>query len=317
MVSPQAPARPKGPQGRRVRVRKWQGTKWSGWRTFQSANKAANWLKVSARAVINNAREVFKSRKFQAKYREADDDLKGERWKQYTNDTKVSNRGRVWNVHSQRKYVPTPDAQGYCYVGNQRLHRIVAELFVPGRSGRRNQVDHIDGNPWNNAAVNLQWVTHKENMQLAAARRAQQDVKLSRVLGDKDDSDEEDEKWKPFKITQAMAKLDTRLAEHVGYDTGWQISNTGRVQDTRGFRRRPTRPYEDGYRRVMIKISDEDNRCGFLVSRLVGWLFLGTRRAGKTQIDHWDGDRGNDRVGNLRWATPAQNRRNQGPGCNR
>ena len=39
--------------------------------------------------------------------------------------------------------------------------------------------------------------------------------------------------------------------------------------------------------------------------------------AGKTQIDHWDGDRGNDRVGNLRWATPAQNRRNQGPGCNR
>ena len=156
--------------------------------------------------------------------------------------------------------------------------------------------------------------TRAQNMQLAAVRRKQQDVKRSRNVGDKDAPPEEDEEWKPFVVTRAMANLDTRLRGHVRYDTGWQISNTGRVQDTQGYKKRPT-PEPSGYRKVTINIEGEVGH--FLVSRLVGWLFLGTRRAGKTQIDHWDGDRGNDRVGNLRWATPAQNRRNQGPGCNR
>ena len=191
-------------------------------------------------------------------------------------------------------------------------HNIVAKLFVPGR-GRRNreEVDHIDGNPWNNAAANLQWVTHAQNMQLAAVRRELQDVKRRRFDGVKNAPPEEGEEWKTFVITRAMASLDARLAEHVRYNTGWQISSTGRVCDTRGFTRRPE-PLASGYRRVMIQISDEGKRCGFMVSRLVGFLFLGRRMKGKTQIDHQNRDRGDDKKENLRWATPAQNRANRG-----
>ena len=318
-VCPRAPARParrnSSQQGRRVRVCKRQGKKWADWKEFQSLLDAANSLEVGKTAVHKNARGERQSPNFKAEFVDiVDDDLDDERWEVYTKGTKISDLGRVWNVGSGRKYFPTPQADGYCYVGNQRLHRIVAELFVPGRGargrgGRRNQVDHIDGDRSNNAAVNLQWVTHKENMQLAAARREQQDVKLTRFLGTKDESDEEDEEWEPFVITQAMANLDARLRGHVRYDTGWQISNTGRVQDTRGYIKRPT-PEPSGYRKVTINIEGEVGH--FLVSRLVGWLFLGRRRTEKTQIDHIDKNKGNDRVGNLRWATPAQNRRNQG-----
>jgi hypothetical protein len=301
-------------------VRTKQGDDWSDdWEEFPSLTKAATWLGYSRAAVRRNAWGDYESSNFEAEWLDMeDDDLPGgEEWKPCTNDTWISDRGRLLDKPSGRKYDAAPRLDGYCYVkiGTKLkpLHHIVAELFLPGRR-RRNQVevDHIDGDRSNNAAANLQWVSHAQNMQLAAVRRKQQDVKLRHFLGDKDESDEEDEEWKPFVITQAMARLDTRLAKHVGYDTGWQISNTGRVQDTRGFRRRPTRPNEEGYRTVVIKISDEDKGCRFFVSRLVGWLFLGRRRAGKTQIDHIDQNCGNDRWTNLRWATPAQNRRNRG-----
>ena len=43
-----------------------------------------------------------------------------------------------------------------------RIHRLVAEAFIPKPLGAT-EVDHIDGNKYNNRVENLRWVTHKEN----------------------------------------------------------------------------------------------------------------------------------------------------------
>jgi hypothetical protein len=50
------------------------------------------------------------------------------------------------------------------------VHRIVATAFCPNPEGLRT-VDHMDGNKLNNKASNLQWVSHKRNLQLFWERK--------------------------------------------------------------------------------------------------------------------------------------------------
>ena len=95
-----------------------------------------------------------------------------EEFKEYKDSGyEVSNLGRVrhgtrfikpWNNTSAKYFQITCTKDGK--KRKPFLHRMVAELFVPNVDGKP-EVDHIDGNPYNNRADNLRWVTSSENKQ--------------------------------------------------------------------------------------------------------------------------------------------------------
>lgn len=96
----------------------------------------------------------------------------------------VSNLGRIktigryikrrWETpifYPEKFLVPRIDRYGYVKVSlyqnglikHTTLHRIVAEAFIKNPLNKK-EVNHIDGNKLNNRAVNLEWVTNRENI---------------------------------------------------------------------------------------------------------------------------------------------------------
>jgi len=85
----------------------------------------------------------------------------------------VSGDGEVFSIKSgvKKKLKPMKKPNGYLYVTlckngkkkNFYIHRLVAIHFVKNKYDKI-YVDHIDRNKENNYYKNLEWVTHKENM---------------------------------------------------------------------------------------------------------------------------------------------------------
>ena len=90
-------------------------------------------------------------------------------WSDYV----VSNFGRLYNTRTQR-FLKGSLSYGYPSTSlNQNgenkfvlIHRLVAFAFVPGYFDGA-VVNHKDGVKQNNRADNLEWITHKENIQHA------------------------------------------------------------------------------------------------------------------------------------------------------
>lgn len=83
----------------------------------------------------------------------------------------VSNTGKVRHKkHGLKKlqvgehgylWVPLWDGKKYLH---KRVHRIVAEAFIPNPNGYK-EVNHIDEDKTNNSALNLEWCSRKQNIE--------------------------------------------------------------------------------------------------------------------------------------------------------
>lgn len=100
-----------------------------------------------------------------------------------------------------------------------------------------------------------------------------------------------------------------------GYEGRYDVSNLGRMRSWRPMGSakgclleprllHPT-PWRSGHCYVGLHTAGHVKKLG--VHELVLFAFVGFRPPPKHQGAHWDGDPGNNRLDNLRWATPAEN----------
>lgn len=83
----------------------------------------------------------------------------------------VSNDGRVRNIQTKRELSMHDNGYGYMTVlfsrkgryFHKKIHRLVAEAFIPNSCGHR-YVNHIDENKSNNKVNNLEWCTASHNV---------------------------------------------------------------------------------------------------------------------------------------------------------
>lgn len=83
----------------------------------------------------------------------------------------VTRCGKVWSYKSKRFLKTTKNQYEYETVGLMKngkrkykyVHRIVAETYLNNRENGT-EVNHKDENKSNNSVDNLEWITHKENV---------------------------------------------------------------------------------------------------------------------------------------------------------
>lgn len=158
---------------------------------------------------------------------------------------------------------------------NKSVHRLVAEAFIPNPDNLP-FVHHIDANRLNNHVDNLAWVSEQENRKEAFMPSGYRKY---------DNKEIENEEWRTFR------------------DSVYQVSNLGRVKNTKTNKILKGNKADCGYMRVDIQLPKQKRRK-FLIHQLVYECFISTEY---DVINHKDGNKTNNKVENLESVSHKEN----------
>lgn len=109
-------------------------------------------------------------------------------WKEvkgYDGAYEISNFGNVLSNRYVNPRLLTPDkSTGYYRVALSKhgiirqtlIHRLIAEHFILNPN-KKHQVNHIDEDKLNNSISNLEWVTHRENIEHSLTKKGVSKIK--------------------------------------------------------------------------------------------------------------------------------------------
>lgn len=260
-----------------------------------------------------------------------------------TTNVGVTNFGRVLTSRGRLSFGTLRESK-QCIIGIKRklymVHRLVALAFL---AHLPHDIDaivyHKDGNPSNNRADNLQWMSLREAKISRDEREKQTGVshqnrpscskvvfvrrrgatewtryaslaEMQRITGLssyrvsarlrglhpgwlRDYEFKRDEEQNFEGETWADLKLD-------GTETKWRVSNYGRVSNSHGIVSVGCK-HDSGYHRVLVA-----PRKRFSVHYLVMMAFGPPKPSPLHTVNHIDGNKSNNHIDNLEWATPSE-----------
>ena len=112
-------------------------------------------------------------------------------------------------------------------------------------------------------------------------------------------------------------RYDLEEAYIPGFEGRYVVSNTGYVRRCFGRKREPNYGTMNNRNDLVVHLTDNSGRSRmFSISRLVCEAFHANPE-GRTQVDHIDTNRRNNRADNLRWVWPKENMANLKTACHR
>ena len=259
---------------------------------------------------------------------------------------KISNFGNIMNINKNKilhinyerlKKTNTRVRPGLSKDGKIKqfyLHRLVAEYFIDNPNDLP-EVNHIDGNIYNNNASNLEWISKIDNMRHANDNNLINRWKRAIIVIDKN--------TKEKKIFESVSKC----AEYFNYSKGrisnycnnkynnknyifsyetklndyenndniiWKeypennkylVSNTGQVKNKK-TNRLMMGSKVSGYRFVNLYINSSTQKTNRLIHRMVAQTFI-ENPDNKPYVNHIDTNILNNSVDNLEWVTQSEN----------
>ena len=271
-----------------------------------------------------------------------------ENWKTitYAPNYEVSNLGNIKNIKTNKLITINYDRlkkynirarPGLSHNGKIKmyyLHRIVAAHFIDNPDNLP-EVNHIDGDPYNNTFDNLEWISKLDNMKHAnenklMTRYTRGVILTNKITGEVKVFDKVTDcatylGYKPSKVSNTCNDRRIDKLYDMKYETDersivedentiWNeypecdkylVSNTGEIKNKK-TNRLMMGSKQNGYRFVNLYIDKSTPKMNRLIHRMVAQTFLDNPE-NKPVVNHKDTNILNNHVDNLEWVTYKEN----------